>query len=190
MRRVVGGNDRAAELARTVLYETLIYSANRLGEIADSVVDSDRVLRWGFGWERGPFETWDALGVRETTAKMQAAGLKVPEWVLARLQADEESFYRREPAPALGTLQRRRNGGYAEIPSEPRVLSLGALRAQGREIERNASASILDLGDGVLCLEFHAKMNAIDGDIVTLMNRAVDRAEREGVGLVIGNDAP
>ena len=78
---MVAGNDRAAELARTVLYETLIYSANRLGEIADNVVDIDRALRWGFGWERGPFETWDALGVKATAAKMEAAGYTVPGWV-------------------------------------------------------------------------------------------------------------
>ena len=81
LRRMVAGNDRAAALARTVLYETLIYSANRLGEIADDVVDIDRALRWGFGWERGPFETWDALGVKATAAKMEAAGYTVPGWV-------------------------------------------------------------------------------------------------------------
>ena len=76
LRRMVAGDDRAAELARAVLYETLVYSAARLGEIADDVVEIDRALRWGFGWERGPFETWDALGVKETAAKMEAAGLK------------------------------------------------------------------------------------------------------------------
>ena len=82
MRRMVTGDDRASALARTVLYETLIYSANRLGEIADSISDIDRALRWGFGWERGPFETWDALGVKATSAKMEAAGYTVPGWVL------------------------------------------------------------------------------------------------------------
>src|SRR5205085_4851105 len=129
LRRMVGGDDRASALARAVLYETLSYSGCRLGEIADDVVDIDRALRWGFGWDRGPFETWDALGVRDTAAKMQSAGLEVPAWVQARLEAGEDSFYRREPAPAQRTLQLRRAGGYAEVPSEPRVLSLEALRA-------------------------------------------------------------
>ena len=93
---MVAGNDRAAELARTVLYETLIYSANRLGEIADSVADIDHALRWGFGWERGPFETWDALGVKATAEKMEAAGYTVPGWVREQIAAQGEGmrFYR------------------------------------------------------------------------------------------------
>ena len=100
MRRMVAGkvDDRAAELARTVLFETLIYSANRLGEISDSVADIDHALRWGFGWERGPFETWDALGVKATAAKMEAAGYTVPGWVREQIAAQGEGmrFYRGE----------------------------------------------------------------------------------------------
>jgi 3-hydroxyacyl-CoA dehydrogenase len=189
MRRMAGGNvdDRAAELARTVLYETLIYSANRLGEISDSVADIDHALRWGFGWERGPFETWDALGVKATAAKMEAAGYTVPGWVREQIAAQGEGmrFYRTEGAH-LGQLGLR--GGFTPIPTDPRALSLDAIRAAGGEAERNASASILDLGDGVFCLEFHSKMNAIDPDIIAMVMKAVDRAEREGVALVIGND--
>jgi 3-hydroxyacyl-CoA dehydrogenase len=192
MRRVVAGakDDRAAELARTVLYETLIYAANRLGEISDSVVDIDRALRWGFGWERGPFETWDALGVKATADKMEAAGYTVPGWVKEQLAAQGEGmrFYRKAQDGKPGQLGKR--GGYTPIPADPRVLSLDAIRAAGGEVERNGSASILDLGDGVFCLEFHSKMNAIDGDILAMATKAVDRAERDGVGLVIGNDAP
>jgi 3-hydroxyacyl-CoA dehydrogenase len=189
LRRMVAGNDRAAELARTVLYETLIYSANRLGEIADSVVDIDRALRWGFGWERGPFETWDALGVKATAEKMEAAGYTVPGWVKQQIAAQGEGmrFYRTEGGKPAQIGMR---GGFTPIPADPRALSLDAIRAAGGEVERNSSASILDLGDGVFCLEFHAKMNAIDPDIVAMTMKAVDRAERDGVALVIGNDAP
>ena len=115
MRRILAGDDRAAALARTVLYETLIYSANRLGEIADDIVDIDRALRWGFGWERGPFETWDALGVKETAAKMEAAGFTVPGWVREQIAAQGEGtrFYRQEapgklaPAAASAAASRR-----------------------------------------------------------------------------------
>jgi 3-hydroxyacyl-CoA dehydrogenase len=190
LRRVVAGSDRAAALARTVLYETLIYSANRLGEIADEVVDIDRALRWGFGWERGPFETWDALGVKATAEKMEAAGYTVPGWVKEQIaaQGDGASFYKKEAAGKRTQLGKR--GGFTPIPADPRALSLDAIRAAGGEVARNGSASILDLGDGVFCLEYHAKMNAIDPDIVAMTMTAVDRAEREGVGLVIGNDAP
>lgn len=188
IRRMVAGNDRAAALARTVIFESLSYAAARLGEIADDVLDIDRAMRWGFGWERGPFETWDALGVRETADKMKADGLALPKWVIDRLAAGEDRFYRRESPTRAAQIGR--NGGYREIASDPRALSLDGLRAQGKEVERNASASILDLGDGVFCLEYHAKMNALDPEIVALTGRAVDRAERDGLGLVIGNDAP
>jgi len=191
-RRMVNGNDRASELARTVIYETLIYSANRMGEISDSVADIDRALRWGFGWERGPFETWDALGVKATAAKMEAAGYTVPGWVKEQIAAQGEGmrFYRAEGGKVgqLGQLGQR--GGFTPIPVDPRALSLDAIRAAGGEVERNGSASILDLGDGVFCLEFHAKLNALDQDIFAMMTTAVDRAERDGVALVIGNDAP
>jgi 3-hydroxyacyl-CoA dehydrogenase len=192
LRRVLAGDDRAASLARTVTYETLIYSANRLGEIADDIVDIDRALRWGFGWERGPFEIWDALGVKATAAKMEAAGLAVPGWVKEQIAAQGEGmrFYKSDKPGT--TLQLGQRGGFTAVSSDPRHLSLDAVRAQGAagEVERNGSASILDLGDGVFCLEFHSKMNALDPEIVAFMTKAVDRAEREGVGLVIGNDAP
>ena len=196
LRRLLAGNDRAATLARTVTYETLIYAAERLGEIADDVVSIDRAMRWGFGWERGPFEMWDALGVKETAARMEAAGYVVPGWVREQIAAQGEGtrFYRREAggpprhAPALEQLGQR--GGFTAVVPEPRKLVLDDVRATGGEVERNPSASLLDLGDGVFCLELHSKLNALDPDIVALMVRAVERAEREGVGLVIGNDAP
>jgi 3-hydroxyacyl-CoA dehydrogenase len=188
LRRMVAGEDRAAALARTVLFETMSYAAARVPEIADEVVEVDRAMRWGFAWERGPFETWDALGVKATSERMKAAGLAVPAWVEARLAAGEDHFYEREPTGR--TRQLRRTGGYAELPAAPRAIALDAVRAAGKEVERNASASILDIGDGVFCLEFHAKLNALDPDIVAMTGKAIDRAEREGVGLVIGNDAP
>jgi 3-hydroxyacyl-CoA dehydrogenase len=190
LRRVLGGDDRASALARTVVYETLIYAANRLGEIADDVVEIDRALRWGFGWDRGPFETWDALGVKETAAKMEAAGYTVPRWVKEQIaaQGDGMRFYKTEGPGRKQQLKMR--GGFAPVATDPRALSLDAVRAAGGEVEKNASASILDLGDGVFCLEFHSKLNTIDPEMVELHTRAVDRAEREGVALVIGNDAP
>jgi len=190
LRRMVAGTDRASALARTVLYETLIYAANRLGEIADSVVDIDRALRWGFGWERGPFETWDALGVKATSAKMEAAGYTVPGWVREQIAAQGEGmkFYRTDGPGKRAQLGMR--GGFTPVAESPRHLSLDAIRAAGGEVERNGSASILDLGDGVFCLEYHGKMNAIDPDTVNMTMKAVDKAERDGVALVIGNDAP
>src|SRR6185295_1137566 len=97
-------------------------------------------------------------------------------------------FYRKDAPGKLAQLGQR--GGFTPIPTDPRALSLDAIRAAGGEVERNGSASILDIGDGVFCLEYHGKMNAIDTDTVAMTMKAVDRAEREGVALVIGNDAP
>jgi 3-hydroxyacyl-CoA dehydrogenase len=128
LRRMIAGDDRAAALARAVIFETTVYAAARLGEIADEVVDIDRALRWGFGWDRGPFESWDALGVRPTVAQMQAAGLKVPDWVLARLAAGEESFYRRAPNGAVSQL--RRTGGYREARRSARAVARRPARAR------------------------------------------------------------
>jgi 3-hydroxyacyl-CoA dehydrogenase len=167
IRCMVGGDDRAAQLGRTVTYETLLYAAHRLGEIADDVVSVDRAMRWGFGWDLGPFETWEALGVPSTVEKMQAAGLVVPKSVLK-----EQRFYPNKPPP-----------------SHPRTIELAGLHGQTQEVARNASASLLDLGEGVFCLEYHGKMNALDPDTIALTMQAVARAERDGVGLVIGNDA-
>ena len=129
---MVAGNDRAAALARTVLYETLIYSANRLGEIADDIVDIDRALRWGFGWERGPFETWDALGVKATAAKMEAAGYTVPGWVREQIAAQGEGmrFYARTAPGKRAQLGMR--GGFTPVADDPRELSLDAVRAARR----------------------------------------------------------
>ncbi len=188
--RILDGDDRASTLTRTISYETFIYAANRLGEIADDVADIDRAVRWGFGWERGPFETWDAMGVKATAAKMEAAGYALPGWVKAQIdhEGEDARFYKNQTSGP--TLQRTAGGGWKAVQTNPRHISLDAVRAAGGEIERNASASLLDIGDGVLCLEFHAKMNAIDPDLVIMTLKAVDRAERDGAALVIGNDAP
>jgi len=189
LRRILDGDDRASALTRTISYETFIYAANRLGEIADDVADIDRALRWGFGWERGPFETWDALGVKATAAAMEAAGYALPGWVKEQIEheGDEARFYKDETGGQR--LQRTARGSWKAVHTDPRHISLDGVRAAGGEIERNASASLLDIGDGVLCLEFHGKMNAIDPDLVMMTLKAVDRAEREGAALVIGNDA-
>ena len=121
--------------------------------------------------------------MKATAAKMEAAGYTVPGWVQGadRRAGRGHALLPARTAPGkLGQLGKR--GGFTPIPTDPRALSLDAIRAAGGEVERNGSASILDLGDGVFCLEFHAKMNAIDPDIVAMMMKAVDRAERDGVG--------
>ena len=152
-------------------------------------VSIDRAMRWGFRLgTRGQFETWDALGREGDAARMEAAGYVVPGWVNEQIAAQGEGmrFYRQEPDSGGGTrrlVQLDRAGGHKPVPGDPRQIALDAVRAAGGEIERNPSASLLDLGDGVFCLEFHAKMNALDPDIVAMTFRAVDRGRTEGVAL-------
>jgi 3-hydroxyacyl-CoA dehydrogenase len=180
------GDDAAAACAWAVTADTLIYAANRLPEIADDIVQVDRALRWGFGWDLGPFETWDAIGVRASVDRMKAEGRAIPAWVTAMLDAGRESFYARDGS-TVDYWQVA--GDTAAVPTSPQHITLIDLRAAGdRELERNPSASLWDLGDGVLGLEFHSKMNALDNLILESATSALQRlANDEFDALVIGN---
>jgi 3-hydroxyacyl-CoA dehydrogenase len=183
---MVTGDDPAAKAAWRVTADTLVYSANRIPEIADDVLNVDRAMRWGFGWELGPFETWDALGVRATVERMKAEGRKVPAWVEAMLAAGRESFYARDPD---GVMTYWKQGGGAARAARPATeISLDDLRAAGRFVDRGVSADLVDLGDGVLCLEFHSKMNALDEVIIEKYAKALDKLDAgEFEALVVGN---
>ncbi|MBK9517794.1 MAG: enoyl-CoA hydratase/isomerase family protein [Anaeromyxobacter sp.] len=183
VRTVLAGKDPAAELAWRNLRDTLLYAFHRIPEIADDVVAVDRAMRWGFNWELGPFELFDAIGVAAFVARAEADGVPVP----AALRG-VEAFYAFEGG-------RRRfldlaTRAWREVEAPPDVVDLTLLRRAGREVERSPGASVLDLGDGVFCLEFHAKMNAIGADTLAMFHKAIHRAETEGQGLVIGNQGP
>ncbi len=180
LRAVLAGSDPAATLAWRNLRDTLIYAFERIPEIADDVVNVDRAMRWGFSWELGPFEMLDAIGVAELVRRADADGVRVPEKLrsISRFYALEGG--RRRYLDVVG-------GDFREVPLRPGELDLTLLEQAGAAVERNAGASVLDLGDGVLCLEFHSKMNAIGGDTLAMVHRAVQRAEAEGQGLVIAN---
>jgi 3-hydroxyacyl-CoA dehydrogenase len=186
LRAMTTGEDPAAKAAWRVTADTLVYSANRIPEIADDVLNVDRAMRWGFAWDLGPFETWDALGVRTTVERMKAEGRQVPAWVEAMLAAGRESFYGRD---ADGTLTYwQREGGEARVTRPEGEIALSDVRAAGRYVERSVSADLLDLGDGVLGLEFHSKMNALDDVIIGLYGKALDKLEAgEFEALVVGN---
>jgi 3-hydroxyacyl-CoA dehydrogenase len=188
VRMLVDGEGRAAEAAWNLIAPTLSYSAMRLGEIADDAATVDRAMRMGFNWELGPFEIWDALGFRRTTERLRADGYPLPEWVDALYASEAESIYR-QTNQGLATPVAR-PGGLATVDEDPREVRLDVLREGGAEIERNDSASLIDLGDGVLGLEFHSKMNAIDQGTIDMMLAAVDEAERNWRAIVVANDAP
>ena len=148
-------------------------------EISDDYAGVDDAMRWGFNWELGPFEMLDAVGVAEFVKRAEADGVAVPP----RLRRSDR-FYVEE-----GSSRRTRDPAtlaWRDIaaPRGRRATSC-CLKKGGAEVERNAGASVVDLGDGVFCLEFHTKMNAIGGDVLAMVHRAVKRAEADGVGLVV-----
>ncbi len=188
---VVGAEDRAGAFARRILHGTLSYAAHRLGEIADTVVAVDAALRWGFNWELGPFETWDALGVEETAHRMEESGANVPGWVWEMVHSGFPSFYR--DGEAGREFYSPRDKAYLPVPRPESFLVLKDLKRQRPPILGNAGGSLVDLGDGVACLEFHSasqpRLNPIDGQVVEVMALGLARAEKDFRGLVVHHQA-
>ena len=179
--------DKHARYIRNTLLPYMAYASRRVPEISDTLEDVDHAMEWGFAHQTGPFRTWDLLGVRETVENMQAMDLEVAPWVEDMLQADNESFYKTENGTELQFSPVSKE--YEPVREDPMYVSLDRLRDGGKELASNDSASLLDLGDGVLCLEFHSKGNSIDAGTVEMGNRALEALERDDmVGLVIGNE--
>jgi 3-hydroxyacyl-CoA dehydrogenase len=176
--------DRGARFLRDTLLPSLAYAARRVPEIADSLVEVDHAMEWGFGHQAGPFRTWDLIGVRRTVEEMDRLGIEVAGWVRAFLDAGNERLY------AEGKVYSPVSGGYEPVPADPRAIDLDRRRAAGGEVAANDSASLVDLGDGVLCLEIHSQASAIDAGVLRLGRRALEEL-REGpwLGMVIANQA-
>ena len=157
LKRLIDSDDRAGQFAWKCLSHTMRYAASRIPEIADDLVSIDNVMKWGFNWELGIFEAWDAIGVPESVERMKSENDAVPSLVTNLLDSGRTSFYK---------------------PS-----------SKSKPVKSNPDASLIDMGDGVLCLEFHSKMNAIDNPSIEMMFEALDEVERNFEGLVIGNHA-
>lgn len=183
LKALVYSDDRSGQLLWNILSPALLYSAQLHGEIADDVTAIDRAMKWGFGWELGPFETWDAIGVEKSVRKMEEAGEEVPAWVKEMLEKGINSFYKEEE----GQKYFYHNGEYRLIEENPKVINLKQLKKQKGVIKKNTGASLVDIGDGVALLEFHSQSNAIGLDIIQMINFAVDEVEKNYKGLVIGN---
>ena len=185
LRTLLGGKGRAAEILWKLIAPTLSYSAMRLGEICDEASAIDRAIRWGFNWSLGPFEVWDALGFRAVTERLRESGLPLPAWVDALYDEGAESIYR--DAGDHREVPTAEPGVFVPVPVNPRVFDFELLRRTGGEVRRNPGASLLDLGDGVFCVEFHSKMNALGQDHINMVTTGCETAEREGRALVIAN---
>jgi len=171
IKTLFNGQDKVGSFLRETLGSTLVYTARVAPEIADSIDDIDRAMRWGFGWELGPFETWDAIGVARV---LEGAGPADP------------------PALAQDALARGafRSEGHLASSADRELLILRAAKEQTPVVKRNSAASLIDLGDGVLAVEFHSKMNAIGGDTIQMIHAGLKEAAANFRALVIGNDAP
>ena len=185
VKTLVWGDDRVGEFLWKTSSRISRYAANRIPEIADTIVEVDNALKWGFGWEIGVFEAWDAIGVRESVERMKKEGQTVPANVEQMLESGAETFYKTENGERF--FYDLVGGGYKAIPEQPGVLVLKSIKDRTGVIKSNPGASLIDIGDGVACLEFHSKMNSIGGDTMTMMNFALDEVEKNFIGLVVGN---
>jgi 3-hydroxyacyl-CoA dehydrogenase len=185
-RTLILGKDRAGQFLWKTTSEVLIYTANRIPEIADTVLEVDRAVRWGFNWELGPFELWDALGLRDSVERIREEGRTVPEKIERMLEAGAERFYARENGRTRHWDFDR--GAYVEAEDRSGVTILKDVKDRNRVVRKSAGASLVDLGDGVACVEFHSKMNAIGGDTVAMLNAGVKALEEgEFEALVVAN---
>jgi 3-hydroxyacyl-CoA dehydrogenase len=179
--------DKAQQFLWGALSEMCLYAARRVPEISDNVVDVDRAMRWGFAWELGPFEIMDAIGVKPFAGQVQKEGGALPAVIEKVLASGRKGFYESEKGTT--TVFDIGSGGAKKVEEPKGVIILKSLKDAGREVERNSGASLIDLGDGVVCCEFHAKMNAIGADLMAMLHKGLKRLETDFEAMVIANQA-
>ncbi len=181
---LVAGKDKAGDFYRATFAGLFQYVSNRIPEIADELYRIDDALKAGFGWDLGPFEYWDAIGVKEGVALMEQAGNKPAAWVTEMLKSNA-SFYKIEDG--VKKYYDIPSKTYKVIPGTEEFISLENIRPT-KTIWKNSGVTITDLGDGIINAEFHTKMNTIGGDVLQGLNKAVELAEKDYRGLVISNE--
>ncbi|MBB5647340.1 3-hydroxyacyl-CoA dehydrogenase [Pedobacter cryoconitis] len=185
MKVFAAGKDKAAEVFRHSFFGLFEYVSDRIPEISDELYRIDDALRAGFGWDLGPFEVWDAVGIKESLEGMKKYGHEAAAWVHEMLAAGHTTFYKVEDG--VKKYYDIPSKSYKALPGADSFIILDNIRTT-KTIWKNSGASILDLGDGILNVEFHSKMNTIGGDTLQAINKAIDLAEKDYRGIVIGND--
>ena len=178
------GKDKAGEFYRASFNGLFSYVSNRIPEVSDELWQVDEAMKAGFGWELGAYETWDVLGVKEVAGGIQQGGKKVSPWVSEMLSSVSNSFYKLEKGAKKYYDQKSKS--YLSIPGSESFIILENL--QSNIVWNNSGASLIDIGDGIVNLEFHTKMNTIGGEVLEAINKSIDIAEKDFYGLVIGND--
>lgn len=186
LRALVEADDAAGELIWHTLSRTMAYASKRIPEIADSLVDIDNAMKWGFAWEMGPFEIWDELGVRKTVARLEGEGVSVAPWVKEMLASGRETFY--TYAKGSQRVYDPTCKDYVEVARSPKALSIKEIRRTRNKLAGNDMASLWDTGDDVMLLEWHTRVNALDGPMFDIMQEALERLHGSAAGLVIAND--
>ena len=179
--------DKANRFLWAGLSEMCSYAARRVPEIADRIPDVDAAMRWGFAWELGPFEIWDTLGVESMAHALEREKRPVPPLVTKLLSSGKKSFY--ESQQGTTSYFDFATSSQQPVPQPSGIIILKSLKEQSKVVQQNAGASLIDLGDGVVCCEFHAKMNAIGGDIVSMIHAGIKRLDNEFEAMVIANQA-
>jgi 3-hydroxyacyl-CoA dehydrogenase len=185
IRVMFNGTDIAGELTREYLCNNFIYATNRIPEICDTIVGIDNAMKWGYNHQLGPFETWDAIGVREAVEVMKKLKKKVPKKIEEMLKKGFESFYQKK-ADGLYFYDFEKKD-YVLLEANPRIILLPDLKDRQKLVKKNLSATLVDIGDGVACLEFHTKMNAVDDGMIEMIFESCDIVEKDFVGMVVGN---
>ncbi|MDD5711620.1 MAG: 3-hydroxyacyl-CoA dehydrogenase family protein, partial [Smithellaceae bacterium] len=175
VKTLFAAEDLAGEVTREYLCNNFIYAANRVPEICDKIVGIDNAMKWGYNHQLGPFETWDAVGVKNAVEAAKKLGKKVPKKIDDMLAAGCESFYaKKDDGVYYYDFDKK---GYVKLADNPRIILLPALKERNKIVAQNPGACLVDIGDGVVCLEFTSKMNALDEDIINMMYEACDKVE-------------
>lgn len=177
-----------SEFAKKLISSMIVYSANRIPEIADTLVDIDNGMKWGYAWETGPFETWDNLGLKDSLPEIEKAGFAIPANIKRMVEKGGTTFYRVEKG--IKQYWDFASDSYKNVPYSPNMVFLANIKADAKKVVLGTpSASLVDIGDDVFCFEFHTKMNAINGEIVSMIPKVTEFIRKNGAGMVIGNEA-
>ncbi|WP_252313640.1 3-hydroxyacyl-CoA dehydrogenase/enoyl-CoA hydratase family protein [Sinobaca sp. H24] len=180
LQTLVFSEDEVSHFLWSILKPVLLYSAEKKEEIADDIVAVDEAMKWGFGWEQGPFEIWDSLGFKKTAGRMTAEGITLPGWIQKMLDSGIDSFYKQDG-------EYFENGSYEKKKINKKEISLASIKKSHGVIKKNAGASLIDIGDDVALLEFQSPNNSIGLDVIQMINQSIEEVNKNYKGLVIGN---
>jgi 3-hydroxyacyl-CoA dehydrogenase len=186
MKIAFNGQDVAGDYLREYLCNNFIYSANRIPEICNTIVEIDNAMKWGYNHQLGPFESWDAVGVKEAVEVMKKLGKKVPAKIEEMLKNKCTSFYKVD-SKGVKSYYDFKKKGYVKLEENPKIILLPGLKERKKIVKENTAATLVDIGDGVACLEFHTKMNSISAEMIQMISESCDIVNKDFTGMVVAN---